>query len=262
MNEADLGEYALELDMGKLYETYFASKRLLASVGFEHPALNGVARISTALIGQFDLNKRETDGIDENKDGVIRDSAFHTQYFSAKVSIPIKGRFVLEGGGALELAQQGENVLFAGAAEAGFSWLLPVAMWNQFSLVGRFSSGNASNSSANGVFTPVSAVAQGNIFQGKLSGLSLAKAEYTTWLHRTFSVDLSGAFFFKHTKTPYAGGNSMTGDGYFLGTELYALFNWSPVSDFMLNLGAGAFIPQSESDPMWKVNLAITFAVF
>jgi hypothetical protein len=252
MNGGDTLEYFNALDYGDFYNTYFASKRALAAVGAEHPALGGFMGVRTAVIGQFDLNRLDD----------VRTSRVHSQYLTGKASVPVGSRLVLEGGGALELAEitggdYGGAVSLSGAAEAGFTFFMSPAIRDRFTVTGRFASGGE-DGAPYGAFSPVTTEPQGYILQAKLSGLSLVRAEYAARLHETFAVNVSTAFFFKDEGRDYIHRHFAVEGGYFLGNETYARLSWNPFSDVNLRVEAGAFIPRSESDPVWKAGIGVT----
>ena len=264
MNNADTAMYNTELDYGDFYDTYFAPKRVLAALGFEHPALGGLARVKTAFIAQFDLNRLDDDDDDRDND-FGRTSRIHTQYITGKASVPLTARLIAEGGAVLQLAESGDGaglpVSLSGAAEAGFSYVLTPSMRDRFSLTGRISSGGKPDNPY-AAFTPVSAASQGHIFQGKLPALSLVRAEYVTHLSGALTVNLSNIFFFKDPEYRDAAQPFMNQGGYYVGNELFGQFLWSPVTDVLINLGGGAFMPRGASDPVWKLGLSATLAVY
>jgi hypothetical protein len=265
MNDADNTEYYADLDYGDFYRTYFASKRVLTVLGFEHPAFMEVIRADIAFIGQFDVNQ-----LDDNGDDLVgRNSRLHSQYIAGKMLIPVTGRVIVEGGAVLELAETtaekgGNLTALAGAAEAGLSFLLSSSIRDRFRVLGRLASGGTENS-AFGPFTPVTTEKQGAILSGKLGGevgLSLVRAEYTARLKQNFSAEVSSSLFFKDKNVSYQNQNFRVEDGYFLGCELYGRLVWSPLSDVMVDLGGGAFFPRSDTDPVWKMSLSATIAIY
>jgi hypothetical protein len=261
-SRGDTTEYSQSLDYGNFYNTYFASKRVLAALGFDHPAFAGLVRVRTAIIGQFDLNRLDSDDDDKGND-VGRTDRIHSQYFTGKVSVPVTSRFIIEGGGALELAEDNQlQTRIAGAAEVGFSLLSMSAFRDRFTLLGRVGSGNP-NDNAFTPFTPVTTQGQGNILLARLSGISLVQAEYTARLLDPLSIDISTIFFFKDPDTPYLANQHFTVEsGYFLGNEIYWQFIWSPASDVTINMSTGAFIPRNNSDPVWKFGLNASLAIY
>ena len=226
---------------GDRLDDYFASRRIMWALYWNHPFIAEMLRLNITMMGQFDVNGR--------------DSAYHNQYFMARASLPLQ-RFIFELGGAFELAQatgngnnDGTDILTAFAADAGIHWAPPAQFPNMLSLTSRFASGGSGNSSA---FTPITAATYGEILQAEVSGLCIISLNYTARLHRTFSASMNLSQFFST-------GNSVDS----LGTELFGRFIWSPVSDLSLNLGGGAFLPAAttDEDPRWRIELAATLAL-
>jgi len=245
-----------ELDWGDFFNTYFASRRLITALYWDHPSFAELLRLNVALIGQVDLNGR--------------DRAYHNQYLIAKVSFPYE-RFIIELGGALETAQAvnggSADFYIALAGDIGFHWMPPADFHNMLSLTGRFTSGSA-GSGGGSAFTPITAMSYGEILQAEIPGLSIISLSYTARLHRTFSVGLTASHFIRSDAETYTAYplNGEPSDNYFLGTEFFGRFIWSPVSDVSLNLGAGAFLPSlgnvaTDADTRWRVEMAVTLAL-
>ena len=109
MTEFDLEEYNTLVDYADFSGTYFAPRRLVAAIDWEHPGIAELVRLRLALIGQFDLSGRDT--------------LYHTQYLTAKLSIPVND-FVYEVGGIAELAQASKEYSVSFAGELGIAWEL------------------------------------------------------------------------------------------------------------------------------------------
>ncbi|MCL2192457.1 MAG: hypothetical protein FWB78_03550 [Treponema sp.] len=256
MTSDDEALQATELDWSNFADTYFASRRLMAALYWEHPSVAEMFRLDVALIGQVDLNNR--------------DSAYHSQYLIAKAAMPFQ-RFIFELGGAMEIAQEvgdGEtNLYIALAGDIGLHWMPPAPFHNMLSFTGRFTSGRAESGSMS-AFVPITAIPHGDILEADIPGLSVLSLNYTARLHRTFSTSLAVSHFVRSdsgTFTAYPLDESS--NNFFLGTELFARFIWSPVSDMSFNLGAGAFLPAlgdvaPNADPLWRVRLVVTLALF
>jgi len=245
-------------DRDNFADTYFASRRLMAALYWEHPSVAEMFRLDFALLGQFDLNGR--------------DSAYHSQYLIARASMPIQ-RFIFELGGAMEIAQsvsdEQTDVWLALAGDIGLHWMPPAPFHNMLSFTGRFTSGRQGESGPMSAFIPVTAIPHGDILEAEIPGLSVLSLNYTARLHRTFSAGLTVSHFVRSDLGTFAA-YPLSGEpsgNYFLGTELFARFVWSPVSDMNLNLGAGAFLPAlgdvaPNADPLWRIQLAVTLALF
>jgi hypothetical protein len=245
------------LDWNDFANTYFASRRLVAALQWEHPSVAEHLHLSVALVGQVDVNNRDT--------------SFHNQYLIASAALPV-GRFVFGLGGALEMGQyvngNETDFRFAFAADAGVHWVPPAPFHNMLSLTGRFTSGVADDGNVY-AFTPITAMSHGSILQARISGLSVLALNYTARLHHTFSAGITASHFVRSdlgtfVEWPVYG---ETNGGYFLGTEFFVNAMWSPVSDLSLNLGGGMFLPSlgnaaPNADARWRIDLSLTLALF
>ena len=112
MTEHDQDIMDSEIDYGDFFDTYFSSKRLVASVEWEHPSIGEFLSLNMAVIMQLDLNDKDT--------------SLNSQYFILKTGIPIKN-FLIQMGGAFSLSQfddgDDEHFDMSFAGELGFSWL-------------------------------------------------------------------------------------------------------------------------------------------
>ena len=256
MTEDDVAALNEELDWSRFSETYFASRRLMAALRWEHPSLAELIGLRTALIAQFDLNGR--------------DSSHHSQYLIAHAVLPL-GRFIFELGGAMGVAQVSNGgssdmqVSFAG--DAGMHWTPPAAFHSMVSFTGRFSSGRAESGPVS-AFAPITALSHGEILQAEIPGLSLLRLGYAARLHRTFSAGLSATYFIRSDTVTYLAYplNGASSNDHFLGAEFFCRIIWSPVSDMTLSLGAGAFLPSlgnvaSDANALWRIEMALTLAL-
>ena len=246
--------------------TYFASRRLLASFDWEHPSIGEVISLKAALTGQVDFSQ----GADFSK----KNERYHSEYFSLKAGIPVK-RFLFELGGSLEAAQstaeKAKDTLhtMAFAFDMGIFWRLPTNINSRLSLTGSFASGTINNNDVVSAFVPITTTAYGDIFEAKLSGITVLGLQYTARLHRVIGTSLSASHFVRNDTETYrdypvsAGKNS----GHFLGTEFFGRLILSPVSDLQFNIGGGAFLPvigdvSKEAKPLWRVELTAIWAIF
>jgi len=256
MTAGDAESMSEELDWSDFSNTYFASRRLMAALYWEHPSVAELFRLNVAFICQIDLNGRT--------------NSYHNQYLIAHASL-LHQDFIFELGGALETAQSvnggSTDFYFGLAGGIGIHWLPPAPFHNMLSFTGLFTSGRAGSGSRS-VFTPITTVSQGEILQGKISGLSILSLAYTARIYRTFSVALSASYFIRSDSETFMAYplNGQPSDSYFLGTELFGRFIWNPVSDMSLNLGAGVFLPSMgdvapNADTRWRVEMAATLAL-
>ena len=228
------------------FDDYFAPRRIAAALDWEHPALAEHVRMKVGLLGQFDVSG----------------SDLHSQYLTAKASVPVKA-FVFDLGGCFELIEDSGDLWIGLAGEAGASWMLPTPIEDQLALVGRFSSGVVSGSSIE-AFQPLTTSYQGEVLKAKLSGLSMLSLDYIARIHRTFSAGLSSSYFIRSDLGTFIEYGT---SGYFLGNEFFGRLLWSPVSDIQLNLGGGAFLPAMgnaapSAKPLWRIELNVILSLY
>ena len=212
MTENEYAANNTALDYGDFANSYFAPKRVLAAVDWEHKGLWEKVMARLSLLGQFDLTDEEV----------------NSQYLAGKIMVPF-GAFSFDLGGCFELIEANDKTGSAFAAEAAFAWRNPV---HYISLGAKYSSGESETLAA---FLPLTTNSQGHVLQPKLSGLAMLSLDYTARLHETFSAGLYPAYFLL-TDSESAGKNR-------LGGEIYAVLYWSPAPDISVNLGGGAFLP-------------------
>jgi hypothetical protein len=252
MTKEDAQSYSAAMDYGDFAGAYFASRRMVASLGWEHPAINEQVRANAAFIAQFDLNGRN--------------EYLHSQYVTLKAGIPMD-QFMFESGGVLELAQTDTGSKIALAGELGFFWMPPTPLTSRLSFTGYFSSGSTDGSLA--AFTPITSKTLGEILEAAPSGICALSLDYTARLHQTLSAGLTTTYFIRSDSVTYAGYplDANTGDNYLLGNEFFARLVWSPFSDLQINLGCGIFLPgmgnaAPDSDPLWRIKIAATAALY
>jgi len=252
MTAKDLESGLTPVDFDDFADTYFASRRVVAGLGWEHLGMVGSVKGKVSFLGQFDLN-----------DG----KKLNSQYLVGKLTVPA-GSFAFDVGACLELIQNDGDFGMAIAGDAGVSWVLPTSIRSKLSLLGRFASGGTDGDTIL-AFLPVSTKTQGNILKPALSGISMIDLDYIARLHETFSLGLSSSYFIRSDLGTY-GGYPVLGtssDGYFLGNEFFLRLLWVPVSDFQFNLGGGMFLPAlgnvaSSADPLWRVELNVIISLF
>jgi len=248
MTDNELRSSYTDLDYSDFFNTYFAPKRIVAALDWEHPGLAELVRANVSLIGQFDLANGDK---------------LHSQYGTLKFSVPVND-FVFSLGGSFELVEAtGEDTACALAGELGAAWMLPIKLQSQLSLLGRFTSGVVGGSSIT-AFQPITTVEQGDILQAKISGLSLIALDYLARVCTPLSFGVTSTYFIRSDKGTYQGYGS---NGYFLGNEFSGRLMWSPVSDVQVNLGGGVFLPSlgnaaPDADMLWRVALNVTLALY
>jgi hypothetical protein len=248
------------LDIGDFGGTYFAPKRLLAGLGWEHLSLGGELlggqlSGSAALLGQFDLSGGE---------------ALNSQYIAEKATVPVEAfgfdlDLDLGLGTCVEFIQQSGKFGIGFAAELEIDFAPPIPLSSKVSLLTRYASGG--NAFA---FLPVTTIGQGNILGAKLSGITMIQAGYSARLLDTLSAGISSSYFIRNDKKTYTGyplpeGNS--GGGNLLGNEFFAKLLWSPYSDIHANLGMGIFLPSMgnaapKADSDWRVELNVVLLLY
>ncbi|GBU29347.1 hypothetical protein R84B8_02911 [Treponema sp. R8-4-B8] len=253
MTDAELIEVSTPVVYDDFFNTYFASKRVISSIGWEHPSIGEVMHLNAAFVGQTDLN-----------DAV---SKYHSQYIILKAGMPISN-FLLEIGGSVEFAQAATdelkfNVAFAG--EIGLFLLFPSKFNTRLSFTSVITSGRTDSTIAE--FIPIAGKEYGYILKTRIPGLSIFSLNYSS----KFSDSLSGLF----TVSYFVRGDwgtfnsypvSTDSKGYFLGPEVSAMITWSPASDLQFNLGGGAFFPAlgdagAEEKIKWRVDLTVIMSI-
>jgi len=233
---------------GDFWDTYFAPRRLLAALDWEHPALAEWIRLKASLIGQMDLSGSE--------------SLYHSQYLALKAGIPVH-RFIFELGGCFELAEAAERYQIAFAGELGIAWAPPLKIPNRLMLLGRYAGGTVDDTIT--AFVPITTEFQGDVLKAKFSGLSMVRLEYMIRPHRSFSFGVRNSYFVLNDLGSYQG-LPLESEGYFLGDEVYGFLTWNPFSDLQIRGGGGAFLPfLGDADPkgdiLWRAELAMSFSV-
>jgi hypothetical protein len=243
MTASDIADYQKPLDWGNAAATYFASRRVLASLSWEAPALAGSPHgLYLNGLAQFDLNGE--------------DDRLHSQYLSLRFLFSPLPVFSINAGGVFGLAEQAETDTKTGLALLiNASWYLPTAWQDMASLGFRWASGVTDGEDEGpGPFLPVSSISQGHVLNSGLSGLMLLHAAYTLRPHESLSLVLDGRYFFLNNG----------GDKTALGGELYGSVNWAPVMDVTLTAGGGAFFPgmgnalPSDAPVQWLVSAGLT----
>ena len=241
MTPKELELYDTAIEYSDFAKTYFAPKRVLAALDWEHQGLWERIPARLSFLGQFDLGEEE----------------LHSQYLAGKLSFPA-GSIIFDLGGSLEFLEVKGDFNMAFAAEAGLFWKIKS---QQLSFLGRYSSGQSDSLAA---FLPLTTVSQGHVLGPKLSGISLLSLDYNVLLHRTLSLDLSSFYFIRSDSSSfYFYGN----EGRLLGAEFYAGLYWNPVSDFFVNIGGGAFLPSlgnaaPKVSSLWRFDINLIISLY
>jgi hypothetical protein len=234
-------------------DVYFASRRLVFSLGWEIPALfNTGAKLDLGMAGQFDLNDT--------------DDKVHSQYVLAGFALPFFSNMNAELGAVLGLIKEDNlDMGICFAFSAGLAWLPPGGINDRLSLGAVFSSGAWDDTVR--PFLPISTIAQGKVLRLKLSGLAIAEGNYTARLHESLSAEISAAYFFRTDSYTYSDPD-LEGDSLspLLGAEIHGGLTWVPVSDISFTLGGGAFLPQlgeafaTDAPVRWRISLETIFS--
>jgi hypothetical protein len=237
------------LDYGGMAGTYFAPRRFLASLAWEH--LGWPVKAGAAVMGQFDF---------------FGEKPLNSQYAVFKLALPVNA-FSFDLGGCFELIENGGKTKAAFAAEAGASYTFPTSIKNRLLFLARYSSGDRDGLAA---FLPLTAESQGNILTTKPSGLSTLALDYAIRLHPDLSAGITSTYFIRSDLQTYNGyplPSDESSNKYFLGNEFFAKVLWSPASDLQINLGGGLFMPSlgnaaPNAANFWRVELNAVFSLF
>lgn len=248
MTAADLQSNFDELDYSDFLNTYFAPRRVMAALDWEHPGVAELIRLNIGILGQMDLAGK---------------GRLHSQYLNARAMIPASA-FVFSLGGSLGLMEaEDEDLSIALAGELAAAFAIPAAFDSQISFLGRFSSGVSKNGKI-AAFVPVTTQNQGNILKAKLSGLSLLSLDYTARVLPSLSASLTASYFIRSDLGTY---QNLGAEGYALGLEMYGRMLWSPISDLQISLGGGAFLPAlgnaaPKADVLWRAELGVILSLY
>jgi hypothetical protein len=249
MTGEDRDRYAVPLDYGDL-DTYFASRRVLVSLGLEFPDISSRLSLALDALAQFDLNG---------------EAAFHTQYLELHAGIEAADalRFTVTGIGALA-EREGAELQGHCAAGFGLDWDVPGGLTDM--LQGELRWGSGAVNSRIGPFTPVRSMSRGTIFSAALPGLMNAQVSYTARPQRSFSFSLGSAVFWRTDLETFKDSELEGGSKErFLGTEVFGSFVWAPQSALRLTAGGGLFFPGGafveNAETRWKINGGIILSL-
>jgi len=256
MTETDKTNYLLPIDYDDFANTYFASKRAFASIGWEHPSIGEMVHLNTAIIGQIDLNE------DENI------AKYHSEYVILKAGIPISN-FLMEFGGSvafIETVADENKFDIAYAGELGLFLLFPSKFNSRLSFKGTIASGLIEEDK--GIFVPITAREYGYILKANIPGITVLSLNYSSKFSKTISGSFTALYFVRNDLGTFSDYPVVTdSEGYFLGPEVSAQITWGPTSDLQLILGGGAFFPSlgdagPEEKVKWRVDLTVILSIF
>jgi len=249
MTPNELKSSNVEINYDDFANTYFAPKRFLAALEYDHPSIAGFIELKTSILTQYDLS----------------DDNLNSHYLTFALTVPGK-KVVLDLGGCFELIDYKDKITPAFAADVGFTYILPTKLERHIKLSARYSSG-VSEDETFGAFLPITTITQGEIPEAKFSGLSMLSLDFTGRLAKLLSANLSFTYFVRNDKGTYRyyPVTEENLDGFFLGAEVFGRFIWTLSSEIRLNVGTGVFLPMlgdvaPEADILWrtKLNLAIS----
>ena len=249
VSPTDTKDYSAGFDWAEFTDTYFAPRRVIASLYGEFPGIpSGRGRLYAGLAAQFDLS-----GADE---------AFHTQYLLLRHNLVFKA-FDLIVSGAAELENteaDGLRPAFAFSLEGG--WQLPGAMPDRLSLGAAWASGDGSATAA---FFPVTMEAMSFVLRPAFSGIMIIKANYKARLLQSLSAELGGLYFIRTDSNSFVY-PSLEDDSYPLGAEMDLGLLWVPLSDLSLSLKGGVFLPKTgtawsdDAPVLWRITVGTMFS--
>ena len=249
ISPADTKDYSAAFDWADFSGTYFAPRRLMASLYGEFPGFpSGRGQLYAGLMAQFDFSDA--------------DEAYHTQYLMLRHVLTYK-TFDLEASGAAELTNteaDGIKPAFAFSLEGG--WKTPAPITDRLSLGLSWASGDGSATAA---FFPVTKEARSFVLQPGLSGMMIIKANYEAKILRSLSAELGGRYFIRNDSTSFTALH-LDKDSYPLGLELDAGLHWAPFTDLMFSLNGGVFLPKTgtawadDAPLLWRINAGLVFS--
>ena len=221
------------VDYNNFVNTYFASRRLVTAIGWEHPAIAQIVRAKATFIQQIDLN--------------YRDGHLHSRYFTARAGISVRN-LLFELGGVFQMADSdndsGTNFTF----DMGVYWDIPFFFPSRISFTGYFSPEDEKKPL--GKFIPINAKPLGEIEELPVTGITMFTLEYTARIFSSFSFTVGTSYYMLNTLS------KAVEYGFFLNNEFYTRLIWSPASDWQFNLGGGIALPGS-----WKITIGAVLAL-
>ena len=240
-----------KVDNNNFVNTYFAPKRVLSALEYDHPSIAGFVGLKTSLLTQFEMGK-------EN---------LNSQYLTVALSVPGKST-VLDLGGCFELIEYKDEITPAFASDIGLTFILPTELEKHIKFSWRYSSG-VSDDKTIGAFLPITTVSQGELVEAKFSGLSLLSLDFMGRLAKFASGDLSFTYFIRNDLGTYRyyPVTEENLEGFFLGAEIFGRLVWTISSEIRLNLGTGVFIPTlgdvaPDADILWRTKLNLVISIY
>ena len=248
MSPGDQVDYSVDFDWTDFTNTYFAPRRVLASLSGDFPCFPiGRGNLYTGLLAQFDFSDA--------------DESFNTQYLHLRYTTYYK-RFDFIASGAVELENTELNGLkpaYAFSIEGG---LQTGFISDRLALGLRYASGSGPDTAA---FFPLVREAQGVVLKPVFSGMMIVRANYQARFLPSFAAQLGARYFIRNDSSsfidPY-----LVNDSYLLGAEVDGSIHWNPFSDLSFTLAGGIYFPNtgkamaSDAPLRWSLNLGAIFS--
>lgn len=223
----DPKDYSVDFDWSDFGNTYFAPRRILASLYGDFPGLPyGRANIYAGLLAQFDLSNAK--------------ESFNTQYLLLRYTFYYK-RFDLAAAAAMEFentVSNGFKLAYAFSMEAG---LQTGFLKDKLSLGLRFASGSGKDTAA---FFPVIRESQGAALTPAFSGIMTIRGIYQVRFTPTLAAYLGARYFIRTDTTSFAD-PYIVNDSPFLGVETDGSVQWNPFSDLSFSVAGGIHFPKT-----------------
>jgi len=248
ISPGDPKDYFVDFDWSDFGNTYFAPRRVLASLYGDLPGLPyGRANIYAGLMAQFDLS-----------DAAER---YNTQYLLLRYTFYYK-RFDLAAAGALELentVSNGLKLAYAFSMEAG---LQTGFLKDRLSLGLRFASGSTQDTAA---FFPLIRESQGAALTPAFSGIMTIRGIYEVRFTQTLAAYLGARYFIRTDTTSFADPH-IVNDSPFLGVETDGSVQWNPFSDLSFSVSGGIHFPKTgtamadNAPARWSLKISAIFS--
>lgn len=223
-------DYTSDFEWKNFGDSYFAPRRIVASLYGEFPSLLALrGSFYAGLMAQFDLS-----GADER---------YHTQYLLLRYA-QIYKRFDFAAGGALGLEYtKADNVkiAFAFNLEGGWQPRVPIFLKDRLSLTVRYASGSGPHTAA---YFPIVRETMGLAIKPVFSGMMVIRARYEARFIPSLSAELGCRYFIRTDSITFKDPD-LEDESYAVGLEVDGSLIWVPLSDISVKLAGGIFLPQT-----------------
>jgi hypothetical protein len=243
MTAGDLANYAEPCDWDN-FGAFFAPRRGLATLRWDLP-LGELYNLSFETLFQFDITGSE--------------GFLHSQYAEVLFNWFPLSKMGLSFGGIFELLESPGDTDTALGGLARLQAELPGSLNDSLTVSAKVSTGPGEGGI--NAFVPLSALVQGSIFTGTISGLAPISAAYTLRLGPSLLLDTSAGYFFR------VSGGENPGGGSCYGGELGMSLAWQPLSDLKITLGGGLFFPgmgniyPDDAGVKWKITAGLSLSL-